>query len=109
MHEKLKLSLAAVGLALTLPALAQLTVYEREGFGGSSFNTARAISNLTDRGFNDRVASAVVQNERWEVCEDARFEGRCRVLQPGRYASLSAMGLNERVGGAKLDRPELRA
>lgn len=30
----------------------------------------------------------VVARDRWEVCEDARFDGRCVVLRPGRYAAL---------------------
>ena len=43
----------------------------------------------------------VVSGGRWEVCEDARFEGRCVVLRPGRYPSLAAMGLNDRVSSVR--------
>jgi uncharacterized protein YcfJ len=42
-----------------------------------------------------------VTGGRWEVCEDARFGGRCVVLRPGQYPSLSAMGLNDRVSSAR--------
>jgi len=43
----------------------------------------------------------VVLGDRWEVCEDARFNGRCAVLRPGRYPSLAAMGLNNQVSSVR--------
>ena len=101
MPKKIKFSLAKVCLCLALPALAQVTFYEREGFAGRSFSTPRAVSNLSNNGFNDRASSVVVQNDGWEVCEDARFSGRCMVLRQGRYASLSAMGLNDRISSVR--------
>jgi uncharacterized protein YcfJ len=39
--------------------------------------------------------------DRWELCEDARFRGRCVMLQPGQYPSLAAMGLNDRVSSLR--------
>ncbi len=101
MHNKIKHSLAIACLTLALPALAQVTFYEREGFGGRSFSTPSAVSNLSNQGFNDRASSVVVKNDSWEVCEDARFSGRCRVLRQGRYASLSAMGMNDRISSVR--------
>ena len=71
---------------------AQATFYEREGFDGRSFSTAQEVVNLRRTGFKDRAASAVVAEDRYEVCDDKRFRGRCVVLRPGRYASLAAMG-----------------
>jgi uncharacterized protein YcfJ len=52
-------------------------------------------------GFNDRAQSAVVQGGSWQVCEDARFEGRCVVLQPGEYPSLSDMGLGHEISSVR--------
>jgi uncharacterized protein YcfJ len=52
-------------------------------------------------GFNDRAQSAVVQGGSWQVCEDARFEGRCAVLQPGEYPSLSDMGLGREISSVR--------
>ena len=46
-------------------------------------------------------SSAVVVGDRWEVCGNNRFEGRCVVLRPGRYPSLAAMGLNDRVSSVR--------
>jgi uncharacterized protein YcfJ len=43
----------------------------------------------------------VVVGDRWEVCENAQFGGRCAVLRPGRYPSLAAMGLNDRVSSVR--------
>jgi len=82
-------------------ANAQVTFYEREGFKGRSFTTEEQVRNFKRHGFNDRASSVVVTGDRWEVCEDARFSGRCVMLRPGRYASLAAMGLNDRVSSAR--------
>ena len=101
MQKKVKFSLVAIGWSLVLPALAQVTFYEREGFGLRSFSTARAVSSLESSGFNDHGSSVVVQNDGWEVCEVARFNGRFLVLRQGRYASMSAMGLNDRISSVR--------
>ena len=82
-------------------APAQITFYQTQGFEGSSFTTEKQIGNFDRFGFNDRASSVVVLGGRWEVCEDARFRGRCVVLRPGRYASLAAMGLNDRVSSVR--------
>lgn len=101
MNAMLKSALMAAGLAITTQAVAQITFYEREGFEGRSFRTTKQIRNLERNGFNDRASSAVVARDRWEVCEDARYAGRCVVLRPGRYPSLAAMGLNDRVSSVR--------
>ena len=82
-------------------AAAQVVFYEREGFQGRSFTAAQEVRNFERIGFNDRASSAVVTGDRWEVCEDNRFGGRCAVLRPGRYPSLAAMGLNDRVSSVR--------
>jgi uncharacterized protein YcfJ len=80
----------------------QVVFYEHEGFQGRSFTAEGAVTNLSSAGFNDRASSAVVRGERAEVCDDAGYRGRCVVLQPGQYASLGAMGLNDRVSSVRL-------
>jgi uncharacterized protein YcfJ len=80
---------------------AQLTFYEDEGFAGRAFSTQQDIGDFRRQGFNDRASSVVVVGERWEVCDGAGFNGRCVVLGPGLYASLSAMGLNDRVSSVR--------
>ena len=83
------------------PVTGQVSFYEQEGFTGRSFTTAEAVADLRRSGFNDRAASAVVLGDRFEVCDDAGFSGRCAVLRPGRYPSLAAMGLNDRISSVR--------
>ena len=101
MHTPLRAALAIAGLAIATQAAAQVTVYEHEGFGGRSFTTQRAVGDFNRYGFNDRASSVLVSRDRWEVCEDAGFRGRCVVLRQGSYPSLRAMGLNDRVSSVR--------
>lgn len=102
MNAVLRNSLAVAGLVLAPQAIAQVTFYEHDGFQGRSFSTERQVGNFERFGFNDRASSVVVLHERWEVCQDARFGGQCVVLRPGRYPSLAAMGLNDRVSSVRM-------
>jgi len=101
MHALSKCSVALAGLALAASACAQVTFYEHDGFQGRSFNTSRAVPDFQRFGFNDRASSVIVSSNRWEVCVDAAFKGRCVVLRPGQYPSLAAMGLNDRVSSVR--------
>jgi uncharacterized protein YcfJ len=98
----LKTALAVAGVALATQASAQVIFYEREGFAGRSFTTEKQVGNFERYGFNDRASSVVVLSNRWEVCEDIRFSGQCIVLRPGRYPSLAAMGMNDRVSSVRI-------
>jgi uncharacterized protein YcfJ len=101
MHALSKFSVALAGVALAASACAQITFYENEGFQGRSFNTSRTVPDFQRSGFNDRASSVVVTSNRWEVCQDVAFKGRCVVLRPGQYPSLAAMGLNDRVSSVR--------
>ena len=101
MNAKFKTALAMAAVAISAQAVAGPTFYEREDFQGRSFTTEQQVRNFERIGFNDRASSVVVTGSRWEVCEDARFSGRCVVLRPGRYPSLAAMGLNNRVSSVR--------
>jgi uncharacterized protein YcfJ len=101
MNRTLRIALAVAGVTIATQAVAQITFYEHDGFQGQSFTTDRPIGNFERYGFNDRASSVVVARDQWEVCEDARFSGRCMVLRPGRYASLARMGLNDRISSAR--------
>ena len=83
------------------PAAGQITFYGRENFEGRSITVDRPIGDLERMGFADRASSLVVTGTSWEVCDDVRFNGRCVVLQPGRYPSLAAMGLNDRISSVR--------
>ncbi|HSW84774.1 MAG TPA: beta/gamma crystallin-related protein [Usitatibacter sp.] len=101
MNVILRQALGACGLAFATCASAQITFYENEVFTGRSFTTQKQVQDLSRFGFNDRASSVIVANERWEVCDDARFGGRCMILRPGRYPSLQAMGLNDRISSVR--------
>jgi uncharacterized protein YcfJ len=101
MKKLSSLAWAAAALAIAMPATAQVTLYEHDAYAGRSFSTSRTVADFARAGFNDRASSVIVEHERWEVCEDAAFRGRCVVLREGRYPSLGAMGLNDRVSSAR--------
>ena len=108
MNALLRSTLAVAGMALATHAAAQVTFYESENFGGRSFTTEKRIGDFSRFGFNDSASSVIVNGAPWEVCDDARFGGRCMVLRPGRYPSLAAMGLNNRVSSVREVRPNAR-
>lgn len=101
MQSSVKTLFAVAAVAIAAQASGQVTFYEQGNFQGRSFTTERQINNFQRVGFNDSASSVVVAGERWEVCEDVRFQGRCVVLRPGSYPSLAAMGLNDRVSSVK--------
>jgi uncharacterized protein YcfJ len=102
MDTRVKLTLLAAGCIVATQAAAQITFYDGEGYSGRSFTTSNSMDNLERRGFNDRASSVVVARDRWEVCEDAGYRGRCMVLRPGSYPSLEAMGLGDRISSMRV-------
>ena len=101
MNRTLQTALGIAGLVVATQAAAQVTFYERQDFRGRSFTADHRIGNLERFGFNDRASSARVEAGTWQVCEDARFNGNCVVLQPGNYDSLRAMGLNNAISSVR--------
>src|SRR4051794_40065076 len=101
MNTMLKSLLLAAGIAVAGQAAAQVTFFENDSFGGRSFTADRTIWNFDRLGYNDMASSAIVRGGSWEVCTDARFEGRCIVLRPGDYPSLRSLGLNDRISSVR--------
>jgi uncharacterized protein YcfJ len=101
MNIVLRSALVASGLAFATCATAQVTFYEHQGFAGRNFTTQKQVQDLSRFGFSDRASSVIVAGDRWEVCDDVRYGGRCIVLRPGRYPSLAAMGLNDRISSVR--------
>jgi uncharacterized protein YcfJ len=102
MNKALKIALALAGVAFATQAAAEIIFYEHDGFQGRTFSATRPVGNFEHQGFNDRASSVVVMSERWEVCDDAGYKGHCIVLRPGRYPSLGAMGLNDRISSVRM-------
>ena len=106
MNAFLKTAVVVAAVAIASQAVAQITFFENDGFYGRNFTTHAAVDNFSRFGFNDRASSVVVQGNQWEVCDDAQFSGRCTVLRPGRYPSLAAMGLNDRISSVRARRSQ---
>lgn len=101
MNWNLKAAIGVAALVVASQAAAQITFYEGEGFRGRTFTTNIAVGNFERFGFNDRASSAVVERGRWEVCDDARFGGRCVVLRRGSYDSLRGLGMENRISSVR--------
>ena len=101
MARKLKIAMTCAGLILATQVAAQITFYTGEEFRGGSFRIDTTTPNFAPLGFNDRASSAVVEQGRWEACEDAGFRGRCTILSPGNYPSLAPMGFNYRISSVR--------
>ena len=101
MGMSLKTAVGVAGLVVATTAAAQVTFYSREDFRGRQFSTDRVVRNMDWVGFNDRASSVIVNGGNWQVCDDAEFNGRCVVLQPGEYRSLSDMGLENSVSSVR--------
>ncbi|HTE43131.1 MAG TPA: beta/gamma crystallin-related protein [Steroidobacteraceae bacterium] len=94
--------LAAALLLAAAPAFSdEISFYEAENFRGRVFSTDTPVQNLNRTGFNGRASSVIVESGRWEVCEEARFGGRCTLLRRGSYDSLERMGINNRISSVR--------
>jgi uncharacterized protein YcfJ len=93
--------LAAATAIVSMQAAAEIVLYGREGFEGRSLTARERMGDLRRADFNDRASSAIVYRDRWEVCEDVRFAGKCVVLRPGRYPNLEAMGINNSISSVR--------
>jgi uncharacterized protein YcfJ len=101
MNSLLKTAVAATVLSMSAHAMAQITLYEHDGWRGRTFATSQEVANLSQFGFNDRASSVIVEHGEWELCDDAGFRGKCIVLRHGSYASLGAMGMTDRISSLR--------
>ena len=60
-----------------------------------------AARDLAPLGITDQASSLVARGGRWEVCTQPDFNGDCRTLQPGEYATLDT-GLNHRIESVRV-------
>ena len=100
-RQALRLSLGAAALAAGAHASADLVLYEHDNFDGRSYRAYAQMNTLAQVNFNDIASSVVVRSGNWQLCNDANFQGQCITLNPGRYPSLSTMGLNDRVSSIR--------
>ena len=91
---------ATTALAFAAGACAQVTFYENDAYQGRNVTNKQRVSSF-DGAIDNRASSAIVVGQRWQVCEEPDFNGRCTVLRPGQYPALSAIGLNNRISSAR--------
>jgi uncharacterized protein YcfJ len=101
MNKITKTAFAVSAFVLASQAMAQIVLYEREGFRGHSVVVDKQVRNLERRALGNTAASAVVERGRWEVCERPRFEGRCAVLRRGNYPDLQGTGLRWEIASIR--------
>jgi uncharacterized protein YcfJ len=101
MAAKLWAVLGVTALAVSTQAAAQITFYQGEGYRGPAFTANGPVINFDNRGFNDRASSAIVERGRWQVCEDAGYNGRCVVLSRGSYPSLAQFGMANNISSVR--------
>ena len=81
---------------------ARVIFYEGENYGGRSFTTQGDVANFGRAGFNDRASSVEVFGGWFEVCQGGGHAAPCVMLRPGKYPSLRAMGLDDRISSVRL-------
>lgn len=96
-----KAAFAASALVLASQAMAQIVLYEREGYRGRSVVVNGEVRNVERRALGNTASSAVVERGRWEVCEQPRFGGRCAVLRRGNYPDLRGTGLQWEIASIR--------
>ena len=82
-------------------AAADLTLYADDGYQGRALNVVIDERELSVRNFNDRASSVVIESGAWVLCSGDDFGGKCVTLEPGRYASLRAVGLDDDVSSVR--------
>ena len=83
------------------PVAGRIVFHEKENLSGRSFAAQEDVTNFASTGFNDRISSIEVIGEPWLVCRDSAFAGPCVLLREGKYPSLVAMGLDNRISSVR--------
>ncbi|MEO7741731.1 MAG: beta/gamma crystallin-related protein [Usitatibacter sp.] len=79
----------------------RVILFARENFRGESIALSEPNAALRRAGFDDAAASMVIEGGRWLICSEAYFRGECKVMNPGRYPRLGAVGLQRDVSSLR--------
>ena len=96
----LQATLVSSVLVAAAAQAAEVTLYLQPNFNGRQLTLRGYTPNLADIGFQDQVASIVVNSGRWELCTQPDFKGDCATVGPGEYPVLDPR-LNHRVESAR--------
>src|SRR5262245_40142101 len=84
-------------LFTTLSTAADLTLYADDDYQGRALGVVIDERTLGVLNFDKRASSVVVENSAWVLCTGEEYSGQCITLEPGRYASLQALGLDNAI------------
>jgi hypothetical protein len=76
---------------------ADLTLYADDDYQGRALGVVIDERTLSVLNFDKRASSVVVENNAWILCTGEEYSGQCITLEPGRYASLQALGLDNAI------------
>lgn len=89
MNNYFRTAIAFAAFAVSTCLFAQeITLYSGHDFKGRNVTLHNEVVNFERIDFNDKVSSLRVRHGAWELCTDSEFRGRCRIFEPGEYASL---------------------
>jgi Beta/Gamma crystallin len=78
-------------------AAAELTLYADDDYQGRALGVVIDERQLGVLNFDKRASSVVIENGAWVLCTGQDYSGQCITLEPGRYASLQALGINDAI------------
>ena len=90
-------------------AVPQVVFYERENFAGRSFAAQGDVPDFGRNGYSERAASVEVIGGWFEACQGLAYSGQCVFLRPGKYPSVSALGLNNQISSIRHASADSRA
>ena len=99
MNRLLRFVMFGLTVCAASSAMAGVTLFESENFGGRQFTMDQSVANFGSSGINNRARSAIVEGNPWDLCIDVNFGGGCTRLVPGRYPSLG--GWSDRISSAR--------
>jgi hypothetical protein len=80
---------------------ADLTLYADGDYQGRALSVVIDERQLGVLNFDKRASSVVIENGTWVLCSGEDYSGHCVSLEPGRYASLQALGLEDAVSSVR--------
>ncbi|KAJ3592496.1 hypothetical protein NHX12_007623 [Muraenolepis orangiensis] len=72
----------------------RMKIYERENYGGQSYEMMDDCDNIQDRYRMSDCQSCNVMDGHWLMYEQAHYKGRMMYMRPGEYRSFRDMGMS---------------
>lgn len=106
-HDRVRqlVLLLAGGLLTNTAIAADITLYADDDYRGRALGVVIDERHLAVLNFDERTSSVVIENGTWVLCSDEDYGGQCVTLEPGRYASLQALGLDNSVTSVRRKDP----